>query len=773
MTNFHSDFGSNALTPQSRGNVAPAVPADWYYGKTNPPSHFLEYWHAVRNNLGWIFLLMLLGIAAGWLLAALQSPLYQARTVLDIRSLNENFLNPSQASSTGTTDSVLPEAYIQTEIKILQSDSIRKRAVDKLSAGAPSGDQKSTQSFWNVAWAWVSRPSLSLKDLVVDAGRRVKVRNVGNTRIVEVLCDAQDGQLAASMCNTLAQSYIEKNLESRVESTKETSDWLQSQLDDVRRRLSKAENDLKDAGKTSDFGTAAEVFESPAQERLRQLQAELSRSQAERIVKEANLRVTSSRDATSMPLEMDAGPIREYRMRLADLQRQLSQMLTTMTPEHYKVQEMRMEIADLQSALESERNGVVGRLKADVEAAEHRESMLTEAYDHQAKMASRRDDVVVRYNMLKSEVDSERRLYETLLQKVGEVGLAAALRTSTVSILDSAVAPLKPYSPNMLLSLSIGFFGGSALGLAFSVLRTRSDRTLRSPGEAAMHLQLRELGVIPSIGSRTFRLLPDRSRKTHNATILDKGYAPLRGAASVIRSRMSARTVALAAWLRVPEVSEAFDGTMNSLVFAGKNGFEWTPRVIVTTSPEAGDGKTTVATNLAIALAKIGRRVALVDGDLRKPRLHTIFDTPGENGLAQLLEEEPSRIERPMEELVRETQIPNLFLLPTNAARGDISGKLHSSRLRVLMQRLRSEFDVVIVDSPPMQHISDARVLGWLSDGVLLVFRARKTSREAALAAHDCLTQDGILVLGTVLNDWNPRQGERYGGYSPYFRLAS
>ena len=126
-----------------------------------------------------------------------------------------------------------------------------------------------------------------------------------------------------------------------------------------------------------------------------------------------------------------------------------------------------------------------------------------------------------------------------------------------------------------------------------------------------------------------------------------------------------------------------------------------------------------------------------------------------------------------MEELVRETQIPNLFLLPTNPARGDISGKLHSSRLRVLMQRLRSDFDVVIIDSPPMQHISDARVLGWLSDGVLLVFRARKTSKEAALAAHDCLTQDGIRVLGTVLNDWNPRQGERYGTYSPYFRLAS
>lgn len=773
MNNFNPDFGSNSLTPYSKGTRSPVVPAEWLYAKTTPPSQFLEYWQAIRQNLVWIFVLMVVGIAGGWLFASMQDPLYQARTVLDIRSLNENFLNPSQGSSTGTTDSVLPEAYIQTEIKILQSDSIRKRAMDKLSAGAPSGDQKSTAPFWTTAWSWVSRPTLSLKDLVVDAGRRVKVRAVGNTRIVEVFCDAQDGQLAASMCNTLAQSYIEKNLESRVESTKETGDWLQSQLDDVRRRLAKAENDLKDAGKTSDFGTAAEVFESPAQERLRQLQAELSRSQAERIVKEANLRVASSRDANSMPLDIDAGPIRDYRMRLADLQRQLSQMLTTMTPEHYKVQELRTQIEDLQGALQSERNGAVGRLRSDVEAAQHRESMLTDAYDRQATMASRRDDLVVRYTMLKSDVDSQRHLYETLLQKVGEVGLAAALRTSTVSVVDPAVAPLKPYSPNLLASLGVGFFGGSALGLAFSVLRARSDRTLRSPGEAAMHLQLRELGVIPSIGSRGFRMLPARYRKNHSTKILQDGDAPLREAAAMVMSRMPARAVALATWLGVPEVSEAFYGTMTSLVFGGRNGFEWTPRVIVTTSPEAGDGKTTVATNLAIALAQIGRRVVLVDGDLRKPRLHTIFDTVGTIGLAQLLEEEHSRIDGPIEEIVCETQIPNLSLLPTKAAHGDISSKLHSSRLRELIERLRSEFDVVIIDSPPMQHISDARVLGWLADGVLLVFRARKTSKEAALAAHDCLTQDGIRVLGTVLNDWNPRQGERYGGYSPYFRMAS
>jgi capsular exopolysaccharide synthesis family protein len=772
MLNLPSDFGSNGLTPYNGGGP-PTVPNEWLLARNNPPSQFLEYWRAVRGNLGWIFLLMLVGIGAGWLFTVTQRPLYESRTVLDIRSLNENFLNPGSQGSSGTTDSVLPEAYIQTEIKILQSDSIRKRALDKMAAGAPSANQKQSDSFWHAAWVWIVPPAPSYRDLIIDAGRRVKVRAVGNTRIVEVLCDAQDGQLAASMCNTLAQSYIENNLESRVQSTKDTSDWLQSQLDDVRRRLAKAENDLKDAGKTSDFGTPAEVLESPAQERLRQLQAELSRSQAERIVKEANFRVASSRDANSMPLEMDNGPIRDYRLKLVEMRRQLSEMLSTMTPEHYKVREQMGQIAEAERALKNERDGVIGRMQADLEAAQHRESMISAAYDRQAALASKRDDLAVRYNMLKSDVDSERRLYETLLQKVGEVGLAAALRTSTISIVDPAVAPLEPYSPNLLASLFVGFLGGSILGVAFSVMRSRSDRTLRSPGEAAMHLQLRELGVIPSISNRGFRLLPAR-RRTPVPGPSRGALAPalsLEAAPAIAPSMSATQSIALATWLRVPEVAEAFFGTMNSLVFSGKDGPEWAPRVIVTTSPEPEDGKTTVATNLAIALASIGRRVVLVDGDLRKPRLHKIFDVPAENGLARFLEEGGS--ERSMAQLICETQIPNLFLLPTNPAHGNVSSKLHSPPLRALIQWLRNEFDAVIIDSPPMQHISDARVLGWLADGVLLVFRARKTSKEAAAAVHDCLTQDGIRVLGTVLNDWAPRKGEQYGAYSAYFRAAS
>ena len=190
--------------------------------------------------------------------------------------------------------------------------------------------------------------------------------------------------------------------------------------------------------------------------------------------------------------------------------------------------------------------------------------------------------------------------------------------------------------------------------------------------------------------------------------------------------------------------------------------------MVVVTSPEVADGKTTVATNLATALANTGQRVVLIDGDMRKPRLHSIFDENPDAGLAKLLDED---VTGPLfATYIRATEIPNLYLLPTKAVTEGLSRKLHSRRLPSLVEGLRSEFDVVIIDSPPMLHISDARVYGRLADGMVLVFRAGKTTREAALSVYDCLVQDGIRVFGTILNDCCLRKGE---SYSSYLRAAS
>ena len=300
----------------------------------------------------------------------------------------------------------------------------------------------------------------------MDAGRRVKVRAVGNTRMVEVLCDARDGQLAASMCNNLAGAYIEYNMESREKSTKETGGRkaVRRRAEAARKSGERIERTLRK--RRPSYSTPA----TPAMQRrtkLREVQTELSRAQAERITRESDYEVASSRPVDALPAALDNGPIREYRLRLADLQRQLAEASATMTPEHYKVRELALQVSGMERALNKERDDLVNRLKADYDISEHRESILATAYAKQAAEVTQSGDKAVQYNMLKREVDSDRKMYETLLQKVDEVGLEAALRTSTISVLDPAVPPALPYAPSVHLSLAVGLFGGSLAGSSY------------------------------------------------------------------------------------------------------------------------------------------------------------------------------------------------------------------------------------------------------------------------------------------------------------------
>jgi capsular exopolysaccharide synthesis family protein len=207
-------------------------------------------------------------------------------------------------------------------------------------------------------------------------------------------------------------------------------------------------------------------------------------------------------------------------------------------------------------------------------------------------------------------------------------------------------------------------------------------------------------------------------------------------------------------------ISESFSSAMNSILLSRWKGEQ--PKTILLTSPEVGDGKTTVCSNLAIALAQINLRVLLVDADIRRPNLHKIFNIRNEDGLIGLLSSQRPIEEIPADRLGCPTGIPNLLLLPTGDSREFERELLHSSRASELLTRLRREFDVVLLDSPPMAHISDARVLGHLVDGVILVFRAGRTIVDLAVSTRNCLLEDGTPVLGTILNDWDPRASKVY-----------
>jgi receptor protein-tyrosine kinase len=345
-----------------------------------------------------------------------------------------------------------------------------------------------------------------------------------------------------------------------------------------------------------------------------------------------------------------------------------------------------------------------------------------------------------------------------MLQRVKEASLASAMRDSNVMVVDRARPPLLPYRPSLPMNSAIGLCSGVLFGIGFVLLRERVNRRISVPGDAQVYLDLPELGVIPLDESAVPRQISN-------------GFHPRRPAPAL--PAWKANGPELATWKRKPSlVAECARTTLTSILLPNENGEG--PQVIVITSPCPGDGKTTVACNLSIAVAEIGRKVLLIEGDLRRPRLNSVFGVGNNWGLSDVLRGDGALENVSVSHLVRETEVAGLFLLPGGSCGVTPSNLFYSPRMATLLKRLRGEFDMILIDAPPMIHLADARVLGHLSDGVVLVIRAGETTTESALSACQRFAEDGTRVLGTILNSWDPRTtgGYGYGGYAEYQAAA-
>jgi capsular exopolysaccharide synthesis family protein len=490
-----------------------------------------------------------------------------------------------------------------------------------------------------------------------------------------------------------------------------------------------------------------------AEEKLRQLQEELSKAQADRVGTQSKYELVSTAPPESLPEVLDDKTLGEYQVKLTDLRRQLAELSSSLTAAHPAVNKVQAQIAALESALEKERTNIIQRIRNEFESAQRRENLLARNYASQARLVSEQAAKVSHYNILKREVDTNRQLYDSLLRNVQEAGMTSALRSSNIRVVDSAQPPTRPYRPILVLNSALGLLAGAFFGLVFVVMRERADRSFQGPGEAALYLEVPELGVIPSADAEQSRCFA----YYHNAKVIEG-----KGAEDGKRSRQ----VELVTWQRKPSVlADSFRAALASILYCGENGDR--PRIIVLTSANPREGKTTVASNLALAAAEIGQSVLLIDGDLRKGRLHEIFDVSNAWGLSDLLAgtKPPEGLER----MAITTGCGYLFLLPAGSPTPNISGLLYSPRTPEFLTRMRQEFHTVIIDTPPMLHVPDARVLGRLADGVILVVRSAQTTRETAAAATQRLMEDGTRVLGTILNEWDPRKTS-HPGYAHAYR---
>ena len=576
------------------------------------------------------------------------------------------------------------------------------------------------------------------------------VRAPNQTRIVEILYDSPDPNQAAAIANTLANEFIQYRQDLRWASNQRTGQWLMKQLEDLRRKLERSESELNSYAAKYDLVFTREK-NNLAETKLQQLQEELSRAEAERFARQSRIEASQPTSRDPLPEALDDATLRDYRLKIAELRGQLAEFSATLTPAHYKVQRVQAQIAELQETFEKEREQLYYRLQKEFDAAKRRETLLASAYGLQTQLVAEQGNRLIRYNTLKREVDTTRQIYDSMLQRVREAGVAAAMSASNILVVDPAEVPSEPYKPSRGMNAALGLLGGLAFAVAFVLFCESRDRSIHAPGHAAYYLDTPELGTIPYCKESLDGRALSSSRSQDGSLLLTAG-GNTPAAPGVPASLLAARSN--------EPFAESFRLLLNALIFPRLDSTN--PRTVLVTSCNPEEGKTTVATQLALEAAEAGRRVLLIDGDLRKPRLHQIFQLSNDDWIQRLA----SKPLRAGDGSPRSDPYTRILGSSCDDVGKKYRAHLPSSLFSVaasLLRRLRSEFDLILVDSPPMLQLADARVLGRAVDAVVLVLRAGKTARETAHAARQSLIEDGTLLLGTVLNRWDSK---RYPSYA-------
>ncbi|MGH9729315.1 MAG: GumC family protein [Candidatus Acidiferrales bacterium] len=730
--------------------------------KDTRTANLRAYWRIIEKRR-WTIASVFAAVFTVVLIATVkEKPVYEAQALVEIEQANPNIVSVQELfQSTNATDN-----YLETQYKILQSDSLARDVIRQLhldqASEFNSGKAQRVQGVNMEA-------GIELAKLPTDAGHeqavlerfkeRLSVSPVQRSALVRLSFDSRDPQLAANAVNTMAESYIQENLETRWQATQKASAWMGSQLVGLKAKLEKSEDDLQQYAQgngllylESDKGQTENIVD----ERLRQLQDELTQAQADRYQKESIYKLAEGGDYGALPGVFDNKLTQDLTDRLADLERQQAELAPEFKAGYPKMKEVQSQIERTKQLLAQERAEATRHIGDEYFAAVRREVLVNQAFEEQRREANVVAGKSVQYSILRREVDTNKQLYDGLLQRLKEAGVSAGLKASNIRVVDAAVPPTSPVRPRVALNLVLGLALGLAGGVALAFAQERVDNTLKSPEDIEDFLQMPALGAIPS------RRDIARGRNGHGRALPERCVAA-RDDGQLVAFEGFERKVRNG-WIRVDaeslersDVCEAFCGLRTSVLLstAGRP-----PRSLAIISAEPREGKTTICGNLGITLAQLGKRVLIIDGDMRRPNIHDFFHVRDGAGLVNYLAGGED-----WRELVQPTGSKGLDCLICGPAPPNPSELLSSDRMQTLVREAMTEYNFVLVDSPPLLDVTDGRILTTLVEGSVLVIRGGATSRESVQRAQMYLRDVGAHLIGAVLNDLDLRhEGYGYNG---------
>lgn len=674
---------------------------------------------------------------------------YEATGIVQLQKdsatgLNMTDLEGNGGAAAAADDALAANINLETKAGILQSDTLALRVIKEL-------DLEHTRDFQphSSPIGWVMS-LFAAKDLPDPAGasledsparrnralhtfdKNLDVKVLTGTRLIEISYTSSNPTIAAAVVNHLIQDLTDYTFQTKLASTSEAAAWLNSQLSDLRKQSEDEQEKLAALQKQTgifSFGTdnqGREQVYSDTLDRLQQSTAALSVADSNRILKEAvykavkngNAELISELSGTSTAGNAPAvnnalNLIQNLRLQQATLETEIASGEKHYGAAYPRMTELHASLDAVNQQIADEIGRVSARAKTDYEVAQQSEDQMRAQYESNRKAADELKDKAIDYSILREEAAQSRNLYEDLLRKLKEAGVLQGLKASDVTVVDPARVPSKPMKPNVPLYLALAVVVGSLLGFSGTLIAEASDSRIQTI-EQVERLGVPLVGILPKYGKDRNEL--DSLRQVRTLDAPRSAY------------------------------SEAVRGLRASLVPA--RGAVETPRVVVITSASPEEGKSLTAKNLAVSVAQQGKRVLLIDADLRRPSTQKGLEFSGKEGLSLLLSGEQATLG-----LIQIEGLPNLSILSAGPVPSNPSELLSSARMGKLIAELRTQFDLILIDTPPVLPVVDALILSELADSTLLVARHGVTPQGSLKRAFQILTsRTPRSSIGIVLN---------------------
>jgi succinoglycan biosynthesis transport protein ExoP len=740
----------------------------------------LEYWRMIIKRK-WVLvtftgaLVLFTGV-----FSFLATPQYRSTATLLIEGEGSKIL--SIEDEFGYSRNFEDLRSFNTSLKLLKSKSLAERVARKMNLlsrpefGAGKEQKKSLLSVAKQAlsFKWILPrkkakaggsqplvPSDPYSGIAESVRGGIEVSAVRTTKLVEISYTSNSPVLAANVVNTLAEEFIDFSVEKRFETTQQASDFLSEQISDLREDLAVKERELQRYGREKEIFFLTET-ESTVVNKFADLNEAYTQAQIDRIRKEAEYRELKSLDINSLPQFVNNPLIQTLKTEYTRMKNELEEKSKIYKSSY-------PEMVTLKAKLDSMRDELISEIERAVDLAESgyrsdlkKESSLKTLLEEQRSDVIMMNSNAILYNSLKIEVENKRKLLNSLVERQNEALVSArlgGLKTSNISIIDRGEVPGSPVSPkkrrNLILAFLIGILGGGGLCFFLEYL----DNTVKGPEDVEKLAGLPSLGVIPYLppeGRRKRKMYGFYSKYKFSDDKQDrrKEESPLDIMEIEFVNELFPKL----------SISEDYRTVRTSVLLSQT---EAPPRTIAFSSSMPQEGKTATVTNMAVSFSQLEKKVLIIDADLRKPRLHRLFEIKNVGGLSGYLTGRVS-----IKEAVRKTSHENIWILPSGPVPPNPAELLNSDRMKELLEGMKEKFDVILLDTPPILAVVDALIVSSLSDSLVFIIRAGKTTLKPFLRAVEELKQAKTKIIGVVFNEVKVKEREHYSPYYHYYRTS-